>query len=74
RPEDEVVLQHELNNLTPGKDLLLVCNTQNYNLVQWCILNNYIQALTTLLEYGCNPARTGLSGYDLPLVLACCLN
>ncbi|CAF4459357.1 unnamed protein product [Rotaria socialis] len=74
RSEDEVVLQHELNNLTPGKDLLLVCNAQNYNLVQWCILNNYTQALTTLLEYGCNPSRTGLSGYDLPLALACCLN
>jgi hypothetical protein len=37
------------------------------------VLNNYTQALTVLLEYGCNPTRTGLSGYDLPLALACCL-
>ena len=37
------------------------------------MLNNYTQALIVLLEYGCNPTRTGLSGYDLPLALACCL-
>jgi hypothetical protein len=36
-------------------------------------LNNYTQALIVLLEYGCNPTRAGLSGYDLPLALACCL-
>jgi hypothetical protein len=41
--------------------------------VQWCVLNNYTNALPVLLEYGCNPTRTGLSGYDLPLALACCL-
>jgi ankyrin repeat protein len=37
------------------------------------VLNKYTQALIVLLEYGCNPTRTGLSGYDLPLALACCL-
>ncbi|CAF1203601.1 unnamed protein product [Rotaria sordida] len=73
-PEDELILINELKCLSPGKDLLLICNTKNYNLVQWCILNNYTQALNILLEYGCNPTRTGLSGFDLPLALACCLN
>ncbi|CAF0756503.1 unnamed protein product [Rotaria sp. Silwood1] len=73
KPEDELILIHELNCLPPGKDLLLVCSTKNYNLIQWCILNNYTQALTVLLEYGCNPTRTCLSGYDSPLALACCL-
>ncbi|CAF2759143.1 unnamed protein product [Rotaria sp. Silwood2] len=74
KSEDELILLNELNCLPPGKDLLLICNTKNYNLVQWCILNNYTKALTVLLEYGCNPTRTGLSGYDLPLALACCLS
>lgn len=37
------------------------------------MLNKYTQALLVLLEYGCNPCRTGVSGYDLPLALACCL-
>ncbi|CAF1024508.1 unnamed protein product [Adineta steineri] len=73
KPEDEYDLIDELNNLSPGKDLLLVCDRKNHNLVQWCVLNHYIQALIVLLEYGCNPTRTGLSGYDLPLALACCL-
>ena len=52
---------------------MLVCDRKNHNLVQWCVLNNYTLALSFLLEYGCNPMRTGLSGYDLPLALACCL-
>jgi hypothetical protein len=73
QPEDEYVLIRELNSLSPGKDLLLVCDRKNHNLVQWCVLNNYRQALLVLLEYGCNPTRTGLSDYDLPLALACCL-
>lgn len=47
---------------------------ENHNLMQWCILKNYTQALGVLLDYGCNPTRTGLSGYDLPLPLACCLS
>jgi hypothetical protein len=62
-----------LDNLAPGKDLLLVCDSKNHNLVQWSVLNNYTQALIVLLEYGCNPTRTGLPDYDLPLALACCL-
>lgn len=41
--------------------------------MQWCILRNYTQALLVLLEYGCNPTRSGLPDYDLPLALACCL-
>jgi hypothetical protein len=73
KPEDEFDLIRELNSLLPGKDLLLVCDRKNHNLVQWCVLNNYRQALIVLLEYGCNPTRTGLSGYDLPLALACYL-
>jgi len=73
KPEDEFDLIHELNSLSPGKDLLLVCDRKKHNLVQWCVLNNYTQALIVLLEYGCNPTRTGLPGYDLPLALACCL-
>jgi ankyrin repeat protein len=73
KPEDESDLIHELNSLSPGKDLLLVCDRQNHNLVQWCVLNNYTQALVVLLEHGCNPTRTGLADYDLPLALACCL-
>jgi hypothetical protein len=52
---------------------LLVCDTKHHNLVQWCVLNNYTEALIVLLDYGCNPTRTGLSDYDLPLALACCL-
>ena len=49
-------------------------NKNNHNLIQWCVLNNYVQALEILLKYGCNPTRTGLSSYDIPLALACCLN
>lgn len=74
KPDDESYLIHELNSLSPGKDLLLVCDKQNHNLVQWCILKNYSKALQVLLDYGCNPTRSGLTGYDLPLALACCLN
>ncbi|UJR35709.1 hypothetical protein I4U23_028459 [Adineta vaga] len=73
KPEDEYHLIDVLNSLSPGKDLLLVCDRKNHNLVQWCVLNKYIQALLVLLEYGCNPSRTGISGCDLPLALACCL-
>lgn len=29
--------------------------------------------MNVLLDYGCNPTRTGLSSYDLPLAIACCL-
>ncbi|CAF1468579.1 unnamed protein product [Adineta ricciae] len=73
KPEDECYLIEKLNSLAPGKDLLLICDQENHNLVQWCVLNKYTQALLVLLEYGCNPSRTGISGYDLPLALACCL-
>lgn len=73
KPEDECDLINELNSLSPSKDLLLVCDGKNHNLVQWCVLNHYTRGLLVLLEYGCNPSRTGLSGYDLPLALACCL-
>lgn len=62
-----------MNSLSPSKDLLLVCDRKNHNLVQWCVLNHYTRALHVLLEYGCNPSRTGLPGYDLPLAIACCL-
>mgnify|MGYP001079823773 CR=1 FL=1 len=74
KSDDESYLIHELNSLSPGKDLLLVCDNQNHNLVQWCIINNYTKALQVLLDYGCNPTRTGITGYDLPLALACSLN
>jgi hypothetical protein len=72
KPDDESILIDELHSLSPGKDLLLVRDTKNHNLVQWCVLNDYRRALLVLLEYGCNPTRTGLSDYDLPLALACC--
>ena len=72
--DDESTLIDELHSLSPGKDLLLVCDTNNHNLVQWCVLNNYQQALIFLLNYGCNPTRTGLPDCDSPLALACCLN
>lgn len=73
KPDDEYILIDELRSLSPGKDLLLVCDRHDHNLIQWCILNNYVQALIVLLEYGCNPTRTGQPDRDLPLALACSL-
>ena len=73
KSDDEYILIDEIRNLSPGKDLLLVCDSNSHNLVQWCILHNYTKALIVLLEYGCNPSRSGLPDNDLPLALACCL-
>ena len=73
KPDDQSILIDELRSLSPGKDLLLVCDQHNHNLIQWCVLNNYVQALIVLLEYGCNPTRTGQPNQDLPLAIACCL-
>ncbi|CAF1364695.1 unnamed protein product, partial [Didymodactylos carnosus] len=77
---DETYLVNVIKSLSIGKDLLLVCNDEHYNLIQWCVLHNYLQALELLLKYGCNPNRGSLlpsqtstsKTVDLPLALACC--